>query len=179
MDDDSPWLVVRSKPRMEKSSAEALTAQGREVYLPLCENPKFGLHAPVPLFRSYLFVRDVGDFDRVSLRYTRGVSGILRAGREGPFLRMRADILTEMRSHELNGLLQVTAPDEDDLKRGDKVLLVLPSKYGTDSEIIGEVLRLRPGDRVEVMFWLLGASRRVVVHRHQIREKQDAAQDQH
>ncbi|HFC29569.1 MAG TPA: transcriptional activator RfaH, partial [Oceanospirillales bacterium] len=81
------WLAVHSKPRQETIAEENLARQGFEVYCPKIqiERKKRGKRIKVieALFPRYLFVKFKSGHDSAtSIRYTRGVTQIVRFGNE-------------------------------------------------------------------------------------------------
>jgi len=70
------WLVVQTKPKVERRTVEHLAQRGVSAYCPLFLEPPWHLRAPrgpVPLFPGYIFAGWDGDERLDSVRYCPGV----------------------------------------------------------------------------------------------------------
>lgn len=86
--DLSHWFAVYTKPRQERTALVNLEGQSFECYLPMTDAPRrrrVGSNETraVPLFPRYLFLNADPDVQNMaSVRSTRGVTGLVRAGFE-------------------------------------------------------------------------------------------------
>lgn len=118
------WFAVYTKPRQEQTALLNLEGQSFECYLPMAEGGRQrqsgrGNISHCPLFPRYLFLQ--GDPERqsfASVRSTRGVVGLVRAGFE--LISIPAAIIAGLkaRMHPATGLITV---DSNALNAGDKV----------------------------------------------------------
>jgi transcription antitermination factor NusG len=77
------WYVIQSQPRKELFVRRHIEDFGREVFLPLLRERRFGRQQATvgPLFPSYLFAKlseEAGDFPRI--RWAQGVRRVLGDG---------------------------------------------------------------------------------------------------
>ena len=118
------WFAVYTKPRQEHTALLNLERQSFECYLPMAEDPHQRRSAGdkmrhEPMFPRYLFLN--ADTERQSLasvRSTRGVMGLVRAGFE--LIKIPASIIAGLkaRSDPATGLI---ALDSIALNNGEKV----------------------------------------------------------
>ena len=147
------WYVVHTRPHQERRAEANLSRQGFRVWLPLMERSR--RHARridtvrAALFPGYLFV--ALDIEHDAWRAINGTFGVRRLLTEGP----RPQALPEDFVAALEGAigsdgLSTAAPV--DLQPGDAVSIAA----GPFVECAGVVLRLAPGERVEVLLEVLG-----------------------
>lgn len=117
------WFVICTHLKQEKLAKFHLGRQHFETYLPLYlpDHPKANVH---PLFVGKMFVRlDLGNERWLPVLSTIGVRDVIRGSEKRP-IAVRDDILDEIRSREVNGLVQLDAKVETGpFKHGDKVHL--------------------------------------------------------
>lgn len=118
------WFAVYTKPRQEHTALLNLERQSFECYLPMAET----IHPcraarkksrPDPLFARYLFLRaDPGRQSLASVRSTRGVAGLVRAGFE--LVKIPCSIINGLKTRmdRDTGLIPVGAVS---LSSGDRV----------------------------------------------------------
>ncbi len=142
------WYVLQTKPKKEKDVESQLVKATYEVFLPKTQ----GLHTPIPLFPSYLFIRasfDVPHYLRM-VRFTRGVRGIL--GDESGPQPLSSLIVEALREQTKDGSLIA----EDLLfQEGDEVTV----KKGILKDLKGMIQKNLPAQRrIKVLFkWLHGS----------------------
>jgi transcriptional antiterminator RfaH len=97
------WYVIYSKPREEYRAKENLENQGYEVFLPTCQietllNSKVSLITE-PLFPRYLFINlDQINSNWFPIRSTKGVSSLLRFGKESNPIHVPDQIISNLRT---------------------------------------------------------------------------------
>ena len=97
------WYVIYSKPREEYRAKENLENQGYEVFLPTCQiekliNSKVSLITE-PLFPRYLFIQlDQINSNWFPIRSTKGVSSLLRFGKESNPIHVPDQIISNLRT---------------------------------------------------------------------------------
>jgi len=97
------WYVIYSKPREEYRAKENLENQGYEVFLPTCQiekliNSKVSLITE-PLFPRYLFIKlDQINSNWFPIRSTKGVSSLLRFGKESNPIHVPDQIISNLRT---------------------------------------------------------------------------------
>ena len=84
---DSDWFAVYTKPRQEQVALRHLEFQAFECFLPMVARPNqhrsLGTVTSTPLFPRYLFLNACAEIQSLaSVRSTRGVVGLVRAGFE-------------------------------------------------------------------------------------------------
>jgi transcription antitermination factor NusG len=80
-DPRSLWLLVKTKPKMERIVVEGLVARGVEGYVPRILEPRAHSRAPLgpaPLFPSYAFARCVVKDRFNAVHYCPGALGVVR-----------------------------------------------------------------------------------------------------
>ena len=126
------WAVIRSKPRKEEFVRNYLSAEGREMYLPLVMQ-RGATGAARPLFPGYLFARISPRFDLAAIKNSPNVlcplmfSDQLAALEEGTVWRFRA-------SASSGGVIVVEKPER--FKRGDIVRINSGSFEGIEAVVI-------------------------------------------
>lgn len=148
------WYLVYTKPRKEGVAAENLKRQGYEAYLPLIQQSRRRRarwsEAIEPLFPRYLFIRFTLGIDNVgSIRYTTGVSGLVRFTDEPAVV---ADHIVESirrRADSENGLHRSKAPR---FVPGDTVVI----DTGPLARMEGVFVAETGQERVAILLHMLG-----------------------
>lgn len=100
----SSWYAVYTRPRQEGIALDNLERQAFECFLPLADNPyqrrsRRAARRPEPLFPRYLFLLAAPDVQSLaSVRSTRGVVGLVRAGHE--LVRMPDSVIDALRARQ-------------------------------------------------------------------------------
>ena len=118
------WFAVYTKPRQEHIALLNLEGQAFECFLPMAEEPDQCRAGPTktrkkPLFPRYLFLNAAPEVQSLAtVRSTRGVVGLVRAGFE--LIKIPASVIAGLktRKHPENGLIPLNSIDQ---KKGDKV----------------------------------------------------------
>ena len=159
------WYAVHARPHQERRAEANLARQGFRVWLPVMERSR--RHArrietvQAALFPGYLFV--ALDLERDAWRAVNGTFGVRRLLTEGERPQALPDgfIASLQGATGKDGLTTVPA----DLRPGDAVTIAA----GPFAECAAVILRLAPGERVEVLLDVLGGrvparlSRRAVI----------------
>ena len=118
------WFAVYTKPRQEQVALLNLERQAFECYLPIAADPYQRRNARTrtrhePLFPRYLFLSAAPDVQSLAtVRSTRGVVGLVRAGSE--LIKIPASIIAALKTRmdTATGLIPI---DSIDLNNGDRV----------------------------------------------------------
>ena len=147
------WYVVHTRPHQERRAAANLLRQGFRVSLPVMERSR--RHARrietvrAPPFPGYLFV--ALDVARERWRAINSTFGVRRLLADGPHSQALPEgFITALQGATGADGLSTLAPT--DLQPGDAVTIA----SGPFSECAAVVLRLAPGERVEVLLDVLG-----------------------
>ena len=170
------WYVVVTHAHQERHARYQLEQQGFNVYLPLVPPPararvRNGVApSPRPMIPRYLFIEMDLDQDRWRAVYsTMGVTEVITRG-VGETARpcpIPGRFITEMKAREVNGLVVLQRPRNDNekaapkasrYKRGDKLRLAGPT---ADYDLVFE--EMVDGDRAAVVFTLLGRDSRQII----------------
>lgn len=170
------WYVVVTHAYQERHARYQLEQQGFNVYLPLVPPPararvRNGVApSPRPMIPRYLFIEMDLDQDRWRAVYsTMGVTEVITRG-VGETARpcpIPGRFITEMKAREVNGLVVLQRPRNDNekaapkasrYKRGDKLRLSGPT---ADYDLVFE--EMVDGDRAAVVFTLLGRDSRQII----------------
>jgi len=170
------WYVVVTHAHQERHARYQLEQQGFNVYLPLVPPPararvRNGVApSPRPMIPRYLFIEMNLDQDRWRAVYsTMGVTEVITRG-VGETARpcpIPSRFITEMKAREVNGLVVLQRPRNDNekaapkasrYKRGDKLRLAGPT---ADYDLVFE--EMVDGDRAAVVFTLLGRDSRQII----------------
>ena len=160
MDLMTDWYLVYCKARQEDTAAQGLEEQGYGVYLPKLKRRKRRSQGMVevvqPLFPRYLFVAPGDELSITPVKYTAGVSKLVRFGTEySPVPSGIVDALKDREDTD-TGFHRLVAPS---LKPGDAVRI----QSGAFAGIEG-IFEIRSGqDRVIVLLELLGQKARTEV----------------
>lgn len=143
------WFATHTRWNEEHEARRNLEAQGFVVYLPLTRLPRNanGVRRPVPLFPSYLFIRQSRDWSRAN--GTRGVIRVLTCGDDPSPIHGR--IIDALRTME-DELGYIAAPECDSstrFRRGDRVWM-------KTTGLTGEFVSWSGRARCTVLFSLLG-----------------------
>ncbi len=136
------WYVIKTKPKQEKAVFGQLSKAGYEIFLPQIE----GVHAPKPLFPSYLFIsaRLENAEEYRLVKYTRGVNCVL-GDSEGPSP-ISTLVVDELKCRTRDG--QIVSP-ELLFQAGDTVRV----RRGLLKDLIGMIERHYPEEkRVQILF---------------------------
>ena len=147
------WYVVHTRPHEERRAEANLVRQGFQVWLPVMERSR--RHAGrietvhSALFPGYLFAElDIG---RAAWRTINGTFGVRRLLANGPHPQaLPEDFVAALRGAVGIDGLSTAAPA--DLQPGYEVRITA----GPFTECAAAVLRLAPGERVEVLLDVLG-----------------------
>ena len=152
------WYVVHARPHQERRAEANLVRQGFRVWLPVMERSR--RHARrietvrSALFPGYLFVEL--DIERAAWCAINGTFGVRRLLADGLYAdglypqALPEDFVAALRSAVRVDGLSTAAPA--DLRPGDAVRITA----GPFTECAAVVLRLTPGERVEVLLEVLG-----------------------
>ena len=147
------WCVVHARPHQERRAETNLVRQGFRVWLPEMERSR--RHARRietvrgALFPGYLFVEL--DIERAAWRAINGTFGVRRILTEGAHPQaLPREFVAALRGAVGDDGLSTAAPA--DLRPGDAVTIAA----GPFAECAAVVLRLAPGERVEVLLDVLG-----------------------
>jgi transcription elongation factor/antiterminator RfaH len=147
------WYVVHARPHQERRAEANLARQGFRVWLPVMERSR--RHARrietvrSALFPGYLFVEL--DIERAAWRAINGTFGVRRLLADGLYPQaLPEDFIAALRGAVGTDGLSTAAPA--DLRPGDAVRITA----GPFTECAALVLRLAPGERVEVLLDVLG-----------------------
>lgn len=163
---DDRWYCARTKPRQEALAVEHLTRQKFEVYNPQVRIERFR-HKRItidrePLFPGYVLVKLILESSAWrAVNSTRGVLSLLTLNEDGVPSPIADREVQDIKHAEKIGKLFFS-----EIKRvrpGDKIRL----KYGLATDAIGTVLFTR-GERIELLFYLLGRQTRVKAPLHAV-----------
>ena len=158
------WACAQTESQREHVAERWLKEQRFEVYLPRMRIERHlrgrCVDYETPLFPGYLFI---GIVDRwYSISSTIGVVHLLTDG--GAPARVSNAIIAELRAREgIDGLIQLQARPR--FQRGDRIRITRGALTGQLAIFAG----MRPRQRCEVLFNILGAERRLVLKRNAIR----------
>ena len=160
------WFAIHTKPRQEAVAEENLIRQGFDVYCPRIQHEKLKRGKRVKLieamFPRYLFVCFEPGHDNISsIRYTRGVSQLVRFGNEPA--RVPDDIIQLLKTSasDPSGLYIELTPEP---KPGDSVSII----GGSFAGLTGVFYKTSGEERVIILLNFLGEQSRVALKREQI-----------
>lgn len=117
------WYLVRTKPGKERWVRDQLAIILPEVFLPLLKGRALRWGKLVvltgPLFPCYLFAKCDLVRRHFDVKYLPGVRGIVSAGPDP--LAVPATIIEEMRSREVNGVIEIV---EKPFDNGERVRII-------------------------------------------------------
>lgn len=152
------WYCVKTQPKRESIAYGALTALPEiEAFFPRVRYRRVSTRGPRPvveaLFPGYLFAKFAPARKIRAVRYARGVSYIVRQGRD--YAPVPDSIITALRELAATQVLEL--PPEP-WKLGEKVRIISGIFRGRSGEVAGLV----PGrQRVQLLLELLGGENRV------------------
>ena len=155
-----PWFLIQLKPNAHKVATMNLKRQGIAVFLPLVECRSRGGKAAstVPLFPGYAFAGiDIFSVVLRAVNNTIGVNRVVRFGENFPKPVPDELIRCLEQRCDTDGVLRRA----DTLMPNDKVNVL----SGPFAEFVGTVEKIRPDDRITVLFSMMGRSVNVVFDR--------------
>lgn len=134
---ESGWLVVMTKPRMETEAKKHLIRQGFEGYLPMWlerkRRPSGWLKVQSAMFPRYLFVRPSNSEQSISpIRSTRGISQLVRFGMEPAWA---SEVLIE-NIRAVEAARNNSRNELKPFKKGDQVMLLDGPFKGAPAEVL-------------------------------------------
>jgi len=149
------WACAQLETNRTAVALHFLKLNGFEIYCPrvreqIRSRGRKIIRTPL-LFPSYTFVLVVAGW--WSARWSPGVVRLVMDGEQPA--RVSDDVITEIRSRERNGLVELVKPRG--LRPGTRVRVI----SGPLSERIGMLALLKPHERVVVLLNLLGGDQRV------------------
>ncbi len=155
---DVKWYCLRAKPKHEHiAAAHVRLCEGVEVYCPRVKIQRSTRRGLVwfteALFPNYLFARFEMASWHTRIRYSQGVSGIVRFGLDYPEVPEQA--LTDLRSFMDDAELKTVSFV---LAKGDSVEIV-EGPFRGQTAVVTELLPAR--ERVKVLLELLGGKNEV------------------
>ena len=163
-DRSNRWLVVRTKPRQEKTAVHHLAQRAVAPYCPLFLQPPWHLRAPrgpVPLFPGYIFVSCDPTEQMSAVRYCPGILAPVTFG--GELAVVDQDLIDAIRTRE--GLRGYALPTEQEegIPDGSTVRVMSGPFAGFEGVFSGT---LRGGQRAKVLLSLLRGRQLVEVDTH-------------
>ena len=123
LSDEPAWYLIRTKPAKERWVRDQLAEKVPEVFLPLlrARAPRWGRMLPSvgPLFPCYVFARLQLKESYFDVKYLRGVSGIVSAGKDP--LVVPTEIVAEIRRRGIDDVIEIP---EKPLNHGERVAVV-------------------------------------------------------
>ncbi|HFC54192.1 MAG TPA: transcription/translation regulatory transformer protein RfaH [Gammaproteobacteria bacterium] len=160
------WYVIHAKPRQEDVAEENLARQGFEVYCPRIKREQIrrGRRVMVieAMFPRYLFVCFESGQDNISsIRYTRGVSRLIRFGDELARVPDSVIRLLKESASDPSGMYIELLPEP---KKGDRVSIV----GGAFAGLSGVFYKKSGEERVIILLNFIGKQNKVTLKREQI-----------
>jgi transcriptional antiterminator RfaH len=152
------WACALTEAHRERTAVKFLAMAGYEVYCPWLGGKKRNI---VPLFPGYCFIL-ITDRGWWTARWAIAVRNIVRAHAGSEPAHVPDRIITELRSREKNGLIQL--PRKPGLRRGDQVRITAGPFTGHLAIYEG----MKSRERVEVLLAMLGSLQRVELARRDI-----------
>ncbi len=147
------WFVVYSKPKQEARAQQQLSLQGFETYAPLVKTQKIAKQKIVTreeyLFPRYIFIRCQDTNTLNGIRYTRGVSGLVKFG--DTLASVPNGFIRELMEHQLQIAQQKT---EGLFEKGQQLEIL----SGPFSKLNGIFLHLDGDERCMILLDFLGSS---------------------
>ena len=160
--DQQRWYVLKSKPREEHICLREIKQRGFEILCPMTREYRFRRRRQetVPLFPGYVFARFAYPGDYHQVRWTRGVSSLVRFGENDPPPLEEAIVRLFMERMDEKGVIDTTPG----LYEGQKVRFLSEPLRG----MVGTILKCGSAQgRVRVLMDLLYQAT-VEVERHQV-----------
>jgi transcriptional antiterminator RfaH len=157
---DIQWYCVKAQPKRENIAYGALTALPEiEAFFPRVRYQRALAHGPravtEALFPGYLFVKFAPARKIRAVRYARGVSYIVRQGRE--FAPVSEAIITALRSLAASQVLELPP---NPWKLGEEVRVISGIFRGASGKVAGLVPARQ---RVQILLELLGQVNKVEI----------------
>jgi transcriptional antiterminator RfaH len=153
------WTCVRTQTRREDVAMRHLQLGGFEVYLPRLRVWRIShgrrIETRPPLFPNYCFLWL--ELQWHSARWCPGVAALIMDSVIPA--KVPEAVIADLKSRERNGLIEL--PSKQGLKRGDRVRIL----RGPFSGQLALFADMKPRERVEVLFALLGSQRLVTLPR--------------
>ena len=155
------WVVVRTKPQVERIAVRHLLQRDVEPYCPMFEEPKYHARAPkgpAPMFKGYIFVKcDIGQ--RINaVRYCPGVLCPVRF--DGRVATVEQSVIDALRKREGKRGFAQTREKEDGIPIGQIVRIMDGPLQGLEGIFHGY---LRGDQRSRVLMEFLRAKKSVEV----------------
>ncbi len=147
------WLVVKTKPRQERTAVGHLGHRGVEGYCPLYLEPRWrrkGGGIPVPLFTGYIFVRCQPELHLNAVAYCPGVAYPVRFDRR--LATVEPEVVDGIRRREGERGYVMPPEVEIGITLGSKVLIMAGPLTGMEGIFRGY---LRGGERARVLLEFL------------------------
>jgi transcriptional antiterminator RfaH len=141
--------------------------QSYEVYAPRLRTVRVShgrkIESRPLLFPSYIFVAITALGQWWDARWAPGVIRLIMAGDATP-ARVPDGIITQLRSHERDGAIELLAKPPRGFRRGDPVKIL----HGPFVGLAGLYQGMKPRERVEILLRLLGSEQRVILAKQDI-----------
>ena len=161
------WYLIRTKPKKEGATLEALRPRGVEVYCPRILEPPSHYRAPrgpVPLFPGYLFVYCQAALQYRAITYCPGVARFVRFG--SYFAAVEPEFIAFLRQHEDDQGTISLPKSRSPMPTGTRARVVAGPLRGYE----GIVERYLPArDRVRLLLQLVFGTRTVEVDASSLR----------
>jgi transcriptional antiterminator RfaH len=145
------WAVARLEQRREALGIDSLRRGGFEPYYPRLREHRVRSGRKIvvtpPLFAGYVFI--VVRLQWHEARWAPGVLSLIKGG-DGRPARVPDVVITDLRSRERNGLIELPQPAL--FKPGDSVRITA----GAFAGLSGLVAGMKPRERVELLLATLG-----------------------
>jgi transcription antitermination factor NusG len=161
------WLLVKTKPKQERTVLTGLASRDVEGYLPRILEPRSHLRGPlgpVPLFPSYVFARCVARDRYNAVHYCPGALGVVRFGDQ--IAAIEEDAVADLRAREgERGYLVI-----QEVRRAPREGARARIESGPLRGLEGVVTRYVPAkDRVRLLLSLVSGVRNVEVDARHLR----------
>jgi transcription antitermination factor NusG len=164
---DPAWLVLRTKPKQERSVLDTLAARNVEAYCPRLLEPRWhprSPQGPVPLFPSYIFARHGAGESLAALDYCPGGAGVLRFA--GLLAALEDEGIAALRAREGERGYVVLGEVRRGFARGSRARVVGGPMAGFE----GVVTRyMRSSDRVRLLLSVVSSVRTVELDARHVR----------
>jgi transcription antitermination factor NusG len=161
------WLLVKTKPKMERIVVDSLASRDVEGYIPRILEPRAHSRAPlgpVPLFPSYAFARCVARDRYNAVHYCPGALGVVRFGEW--IAAIEDDAVADLRKRECErGYLVI-----QEVRKAPRVGVRARVDSGPLKGFEGVVTRYLPAkDRVRLLLSLVSGVRNVEIDLRHLR----------
>lgn len=136
---DRPWMVVRSKPRLEREAEAEITKARMQAYCPVYQREyqhrrhKRWIIRQFPLMNGYLFMR-ADTVDWYALAKCKSVASILRS-RGGEPVGLSDAAVKDIQARQLAGDFDVLRVHDEYVKPGQKVRVATGALAGLESVV--------------------------------------------